>query len=262
MVTVRVDMTRFNRGLAGLIQKARLNAQTVVRKETGELIKTLVKVTPKAEPNRIRIDVNSKFESTGMSDYAKSQLTGGIGVSTGSGVFWYQATRKFLFGVTDQSLDMRGASADELMKLSYELTAKGRRTLDFKYPRKSQRVLLSQKVLVKQATLKKVIAEKIRRRGRLAAAWLVSVSAGRIKLTGGNQPPEFVMRHASGAMGRYIDGTGDEKKPRFEIANSAPGVQLAQVKPLVAIAVNVRAKAMAENLRYFMRGKKRLSDYA
>ena len=46
MITAEVDMTGFNQGMAGLVQATGATMKQVVEKETGELIKMLVRLSP------------------------------------------------------------------------------------------------------------------------------------------------------------------------------------------------------------------------
>ena len=253
-------MTRFDRGIAGLIKKVGLNGRVVVRKETGELIKTLVRVTPKAQPERIRRDISGKFALAG--DVGNSDQGRYSGKLAENGILWYQVDSQYLRGIAPE-LDKRGASVKELEALSYTITKKGRRKLDFIHPHKRQRVLLYQTVLTKAATVNKLIAQKIKNRGRLAAAWMVAVLFGKIQLTGVGQPPAYIKRNLTHeSRGYFQDGTGSENKPSFMIANYGKGIGQRQINFLVRKAVNIRARAMAKNALLFMRGIKQLGDYA
>jgi hypothetical protein len=260
MINAQIDMTNFNRGIAGLINKVGLESRIVIKKETGELIKTLVRVTPKADPKNIRRDISGKFEMAGLSKQA-NQRWNGSGEVGPSGIKWYAWNEKFLFGVAPE-LDKRGASVSELKSILYTLTKKGRQNLPFKHPHKRQRVLLLQTVLTNPSTVNRLSAAKIKNRGRLAAGWLVSVFTGVIQITGSNKPPQYVMRHAAGARGYFMDGTGTPERPSFTIANTARGASNQVVRYVTGVAVAIRAKAMAGNALLYLRGKKNLADYA
>ena len=121
MLTASVDMSGFNAGMAGLIQKCGLNSRVVVAKEAGELIKELIRLTPPKNPKKTK-DSISKNVSTKF-----SALTGTLGnyedfdrKESSSGVKWYAASRSFLFGVARDS-DMRKASQAELMSAYYAI---------------------------------------------------------------------------------------------------------------------------------------------
>ncbi len=256
MVIASVDMTNFNRGLTGLINQVGLNNRVVIKKETGELIKTLVRITPKAKPEKIRSDISGKFNMVG--NQQNSQFSG-----TGpSGINWYSVDEHFLRGIAPEA-DKTNASVSELKKLLYTITKKGKVRLPFKHLHLRQEVILYQTITTKAATVNKLIAAKIKNRGRLAAAWLVAVFKGNITLTGAHQPPAYIMKHATAeARGYFIDGTHSKTSPSFMIANYAAGIGNRDLNGLVNTALKIRAKAMAANTLFFMKGKKNLADYA
>lgn len=264
MITAEVDLTGFERGMLGLINKCGLNSRTVVEKETGELIKTLVRVSPPSTPAKTRQNIDEmvfkKFESVeAATDYDSNETDIGS-----TGVKWYAWNQKFLFGVAPDS-DMRKASTDVVRKIYYQIkkvSGRGRIVRQFRHPRKAQRVAILTKVLTTKPQLRQVAARIKRNIGRLKSAWLVAVANGAIKLTGSNQPPEYVRRHVSGARGKFENGLNKPGHPSFTIINFAKGIGQKAVNGLVRAAVNIRAKAMAENALLFMRGKKNLSDYA
>jgi hypothetical protein len=257
-----VDISGFNRGMTGFVDRLGIEARVVLKKEMGELVKTLVKITPGADVAKLKGFNESQFEK--VSDSNNSNLSGGHGGGRmgKSGILWYNVDSNFLRGIAPEK-DMRSASAEELKALSYQITKRGHAlNLPFQNRKTSQRVLLAQTILTRASTVKKMITLKLKNRGRLKAGWLAAwdfLSPG-----GGNQPPQWVTRHKSGAHGYFVDGLGVKDHPVFTIANYATGVGNSKnnLDWLVQKALNIRAKAMQVNLGLFMRGKKHLSDYA
>lgn len=265
MITADVDMTGFNYGIRGLIKKVGLNGRTVVSKETGELIKTLVRVSPPKDPAKTREAIQSRANSVFSALRGNESKFESESAKEGdSGVKWYAASNKYLFGVARDS-DMRNASSETLRRILYRTKTVGEKTriiVNFKHPRRMQRAAILTKVLTKKSQVVELVALIKKNVGRLKAGWLVAVSNGPIKLSGANMPPGWVTRHAEGAKGRFIDQLSDASKPTFTIANFAKGIGQPAVNSLVQIAVNIRAKAMQKNALLFMSGKKNLSDYA
>jgi hypothetical protein len=259
MITANVDMTPLHEGIAALVHHVGLEAKLVVRTEMGELIKTLVRTSPPEDPKKtrdsIRESILMRFEMVDMNPHPKHQ--GKIGPS---GILWYFWDEGFLRGVAPDK-DMRDASVKELAVIRHQITPEGRRVLPFKHPRKKQRVLLYQNIAVKQATLKKLITQEQRKVGRLKAAWLVIVGAGRLVLNGGNQPPQWVRRHIEGARGDYDDNSEDKKSPKITITNYAKGINQKSVDSLVEMAVNIRGRAMQKNAAMMFEGRKSISSY-
>lgn len=264
MFTAKVDMRGMNAGIAGLIDRVGLNSAVVVAKEMGELIKTLVRISPPKDPKKtgesIRRNVIGKFEMAKHGGYRGFEETSGkVGAS---GIKWYSVDEKFLRGVKPES-DRRDASADDLYRVYHRLTKKGRMIFPFRHPRRRQRVMISQKILTRDKTVDKVIVRVKGHRGRLKAGWLVSVLRGAIKITGANMPQKWVTKHLnSKTRGDFISGLNNKRFPSFTIMNRAKGISNAVATGFVNAAVKIRVKAMAANALLFMRGKKRLADYA
>ena len=259
-VTFR-ETPAFQQGLTALIYQAGLNAKKVVAKETGELEKTLIRVSLPRSLQKTRANITSgiesKFALAGNSSLSEQRNGGKVGKS---GIEWYHVDSKFLRGIAPQS-DKRNASVEEIAKLRWRISAKGRLNLPFKNRRGSQSVLLYQTILTKAATVKKVIAQAKNAIGRRAAGWLPASTRGAIKLTGGNMPPASVTRHAQGARGTFVDGLGIPNFPRFTLVNNAKGINQKAMFGLIKMAMSIRAKAMQRNALLFMSGKKKISDY-
>ena len=185
-----VDVSNFNRGLAGFVDKLGLPANVVFKKECGELLKTLIKLTPpsNAAASRARIArvASTKFDAASQADYIDSRLSPG-------GVRWTRHTRAFLYGVAKE-LDWRNETdVRKIAALSKQLRPTGRRILDFVHPRKRQRVALSQRVFLQAGMLAQTIKYMQRHVGRLKAGWLASWD--RLAPTGGK------------TLGKLRDGT-------------------------------------------------------
>lgn len=252
------DMTGFNAGIVGLSRAVEREPPIVLRKEAGELIKTLVRQSPVAKPKNIRDDIQRKFDivsNEGLSDMKGRQVGP-------SGIAWYLWTEKFLFGVAPE-MDMRKSSVSDLKRVLYTLSERGPRKMGFKHPRQQQRVRLSQTIVTKRSTLRQLISGKVKNRGRLAAAWLKSVADGVLSLSGSGMPPGFIMDHARkpGVRGHYQDGTSTPGHPTFTITNMAAGVGHSDVVRMVQVSLDIRAKAMQTNAALFFGGKKNLSQY-
>ena len=62
-----VDISGFNRGMTGFVDKLGLSAPVVLKKEMGELLKTLIRTTPPKNPTKTRASisdtVSSRFEA-------------------------------------------------------------------------------------------------------------------------------------------------------------------------------------------------------
>jgi hypothetical protein len=259
------------RGFRALINQAGLNAKTVVRKETGEFIKTMVRLTPPKSRAKAMEKLRNEVEDTfdvlreGQNS-AREDISGGkIGPA---GIRWYSVSPAYLSGVAPES-DQRTADTETLRRFYYstqvkrtgEGVVKGVRIIKpFKYPRKFQKVRLSMTVLTTAAQIKKLATRIGKNFGRLKAGFLASVAAGVIRLTGG-MPPAWVTRHMSGVRGSFVDEIENKGNPRFTVVNFALGVGTKKMRGIIQAAVNIRGKAMVKNALFFTKGKKRISDY-
>lgn len=264
MITANIDMTEFNRGMAGLIHQVGLSGPLVVEKETGELIKTLVRISPPAEPTKTRASIKANLEKT-FHIFGKFTNHEYDDTKTSkTGVKWYMWNPKFLFGSTPDK-DMRKASHEDLMQVHYRrknVQGSARIIMPFKKPRRGQRVAMITRVITTEKNVKKLITRISKHVGRLKAGWLKAVFKGEIKVTGGYLPPQWVTRHANGARGDYKNELSVKDSPAFTIINQAKGVSSKVSKYFLSKAVDIRAKAMVKNATFFMNGKKNLSDYA
>lgn len=263
MITAEIDMTGFNQGIQALMRSVGATSRVIVEKETGELIKELVKQSPPKDPKRSKFkaetDVRSRFAMAANGGYRDFNSTSGI--VGASGVKWYAVDEKFLRGVMPEN-DMTNQSTDAVMKTFRTYNKKGRMNLAFKHPRERQRVLISQKLLATKKQIREIVGRVQKSFGRLKAAWLVSTQSGVIKLSAGNKPPVWVMKHLSGAKGRFENGLSTPNNPNFTITNFAKGIGHKAVNSLVRSAVSFRAKKMILNADLYTRGKKNLADYA
>lgn len=260
MLTIQnIDMTGFNAGLAGLARLG-IPMSKVIRKETGELIKTLVKVSPPSDipttKQNIARNIAQRFEAASHADYLDSRTSPGA-------IHWTRHTKKFLYGVANE-LDWRSVSdLRRIEKLSYQLTPKGRRVVDFNKPRLTQRVSLSQRVYLQAGILEKLVKRLQGRIGRLKAGWMVAVRDGKVQLSGRYMPPRYVTKHVnSGTRGDYRDELSNQTVPAFIIINRAVGINQKGIGSIIRKALSIRAKAMAANAANYFKNKKNLADYA
>lgn len=267
MITATFKTTpAFDAGIQGLIQKCRINSKVVVAKETGELIKMLVKLSPPknlaASKEKAASDVRGKFDAVATGGGRDFEATSGGHIGA-TGIKWYSVDERFLRGVAPQS-DMRKRSAQDLYRMFRKITRGGRLKLAFKHPRKRQRVLISTKILATKAQVSKVAAIVKDKFGRLKAGWCVAVAQGVIKIYGANMPPGWVTKHFAGARGTYVNQIDRPDKPAFTIVNQARGIGNPRhgMKWIVDLALKARAASMKQNALLFMRGKKKIADYA
>ncbi len=263
MFTTTFQDNSLSRGIAGLIEATKLAGRVIVEKETGELEKTLVRITPPADPaqtrKNIQRDITGKFNL--VADESLSGFDRYDGKVGASGIKWYAVDSQFLRGIAPAA-DKRDASVEELEGLRHRITKKGRLSLSFRHPHRTQKVLLYQTIATKRSTVNKLIAKVRRNVGRLKAAWIVSALSGVIKLTGSNLPPQWVTRHVQGAKGTFIDGLANKNNPTFTITNFGRGIGQKAIPGLIQTAVAIRAKAMKANALMFMQNRKRVGDYA
>lgn len=261
MMTANIDTTGFTENIRKFVSVLGLDSVKVIRKEMGQLIKTLVRQTPAAK--NIEQSIRGKFDAAnnGMSGRT-SRMADMLEKSGNNSTIWYAWSPTALYGVA-RNLDKTQASVSELEAINRTLTqetAKSR-TRQRVGQRGKQTVFISQKILTMPGTLAKMIQVVKSHRGRLKAGWLAAWFEGKVELSGA-QPPAYVTRHRGAISGRVVDELSNTDSPALTIANSARGVDKKEVKSIAQLAVNIRAKAMADNFRLLFSGKKYLSDYA
>ena len=267
MTTATVDMTGFERGLSGFIGQTGIAMPKVLKKECGELIKTLVRISPPASPDatKSRI-VNQVYVTMGALNHdilpLHQKILGGSNYTT-----WYAWNDRYLYGVSPE-LDMTKAGLPELKRVflasKSSKAGPGRQTYDFVHKRKHQKVAISQKVITTVKQRQRLIDYVWRHIGRLKSGWLVAVGENIVTISGDNMPPNWVTRHTVGARGTAVDGTSVKDFPSITISNYAAGVDNKKnnLNYLVRGALKIRIKAMAKNATMYMQGKKNLRDYA
>lgn len=264
MITASVDMTGFNAGIAGLQRALGIETRRIVEKEAGELIKTLVRVSPPRDRSRSQFhaetDVRSRFEMAGNGGFR--DFNGTSGTVGASGVKWYSVDEKLLRGVLPQN-DMTGASVSEVYRTFRQYNKRGRIIKSFTHPRRRQRVSISQRLLVTKKQIAGVVKKVRANFGRLKAGWLVAVNTGVVRISGGRMPPAWVTNHSKSARGRVVENNlSNPQAPFITIANFAKGISSPLATSVARDAVQIRAKAMAANAALFGSGKKKLSQYA
>ncbi len=269
--TVTITTTpEFQQGLAALVHGAGLNSKLVVRKESAEALKSLVRMTPPRDRGKTAGDIKMGVQfklgllNRNQGDFDRIEAKEGS-----TGVKWYAASGEYLFGVARDS-DMRNSDVKSLLNVYYKtknVQKHARVVVGFKNRKGSrQKVAILTKVITKASNRRAVISKIQSHIGRLKAGWLgnMGVTFSRLKPAGSNMPQEWVMKHRANARGQSFDFTDNGDKPQFVMTNFAVGVENPknQMDWICESVLAVRAKAMQKNALLFMSGKKQISDYA
>jgi hypothetical protein len=265
-IATEIDYTLFQKGLDGFLRKLRIDSRVVIAKEMGELIKTLVRISPPQDPKKTRASIKKNFSNRfeilnkQTTNFEASEIQ-----TSSSGVKWYAANSRYLFGAAADS-DMREASQTTLLHIYYRaktVQESKRIVVGFKNRNTRQRVAIATRILTTKKQVNDLVARVSAHVGRLKAGWLAAVRDGKIEITGAYKPPGWVTRHANMQLrGRYVDGLKNPDGPSFLVANSAKGISSRYNRFLVQKALDIRGKAMRKNLMLYFGGKKRVADYA
>lgn len=261
-----VDMAGFNSGISGLQRALGIDVRSILEKEAGELVKTLVRISPPKYPAKTREDIKSKINFTFNAFSKESGFSGLDGAVGPSGLKWYASNSKFLFGGSPDN-DMRKASQAELLRVHYSakvVQKHARLILPFKGRQTSQRVALMMKIIASRKQINGVISRVQKHVGRLKAGWLAGVTKGLIRISGGYMPPSWVTRHTTGALGNCAVDFGNPASLSITISNKAKGVSSRASLYFVQSAISIRAKAMAAKVARITSGRANnyLADYA
>src|SRR5574343_1294717 len=182
MITISsVDMTSFNAGLQGLARLG-IPMSKIISKETGELIKELVRLSPPRKlsksKERASKDARAVFRPISK-DYFDESKAGKKGIR------WLYASPEVLVG-TERKYWKPGIDGGE----AHRFYQKNKSTMGKAHVRLGKRgrqiVSLADRVYVKIKILNEVIGHIRRNFGRLKAGWLVAVGKGPIRLSGRN----------------------------------------------------------------------------
>lgn len=267
MITADVDMTGFNQGIAALMRSVGATSRVIVEKETGELIKTLVRISPPKDKGAkakqlegIRFQIAKTFHIFGKDNNYEYDST----QASKSGMKWYTASSKYLFGGAPNT-DMRKAGVNDLLTVHYSrknVQGSGRIISSFRNRKTTQRVAIITKVIAVKKQVEALIKRVQKNVGRLKAGWLVAARDGKVRLSGAKLPPQWVMKHANGARGRADVQLSNPNDPHITIVNFAKGVRSEASVYWVNEALKIRAAAMMVNVDLYTKGKKNLADYS
>lgn len=251
MLTANIQVNEFNRGLNRLITRVGLDSKRVMKTEVGQLIKTLVKVSPPKNlttaKKKAAGDVRGVFRPIPKDTFETEKM----GKRQHR---WLYASPWVLVGVKadDHVLDIAANAAKRHLYPRKEKTPASMRL----GRRGKQVVELINRKITKRNTFNQIVRKVQNNFGRLKAAWLVGVNKGEVSLTGGNKPPSWVTKHGLSPKGQTQNGLNTPNNPTYTIINRAPGVSKQEVVRAVNTAMSIRAKAMAANAKLIISGKK------
>jgi len=260
MLTADINLNEFNRSLNRITAKLRVEPKKVFVKEVGELIKTLVRLSPPKNlataKTKASKDVRRVYRMP-PPDMFKGKKIGRKDIR------WLFAVHGALLGVKSYNFNIDYTAADAKKRM-YQVKDKlpvevyGRLGTRNETHRNAQAVnLLNRKIITKQTMLQ--LERKLKGNfGRQKAAWMVATAKGQIPLSGGNMPPTWVKKHVAGVFthrrGDTINGLNTPNNPNFTLINRAVGVSKSAA--IASTALRIRAKAMASNLAMVMKGLK------
>lgn len=254
MITLEANLKQFEASMARMVDRVGMGARYVVLDQSAKLVKTLIQITPPKDAGKTRTSIANRFNSR----FAKANewsLNSKEAKYGASGVWWYAWRSNALYGAADAQKDMTGATAEEIAKLSYKLTNSGRTRVG---QRGKQKVYIWQKYVVKKKQLNAAIKLVQSHIGRLKAGWLPAYDT--LKAT--FAIPARITRHRSVAKGSAIDGTNSKESPFFIMRNFGTGIQNLKKREsyLLNRALSIRVKAMATDMKLYIRGTKKLHE--
>lgn len=245
----------FNRNMARYCDELGMAGPEVVRKQAGLLARTLIELSGPKSVSKAKEKIGAGVQRAFGSDSRDSGIeTGG---KHGSGdVHWYSWDEKNLRGIA-RDVDVRDKTSDDLYDLYNKLRGmQTSRGMLIAGKRGKQTIKIWQKYVAKKSQLAKLIRRLQGHIGRRQAGWLPAW-----RITGspqGSAGPvgQKVLDHENGARGFYLDGLGIPNGPTFELVNTAVGSS--KLNAIVSSALRIRAKAMADDLRLYIRGIKKV----
>lgn len=253
-----LDYTEFQRGLSAMVQRAGIQFKRVIKKESGELLKTLVRLS--YPENRTK--TNKNIEQRVRSVFKKNESVPKSKHPNNGGIKWYAANSEHIYGIAPQK-DLRGAGFDEVYATYKQIRGKpvgaGRESTMRRNTK--QTAVVINRFIVKRGQIREVIRRVQSHVGRMKAGWLPAVRDGVVKISGEYSPPGFVVRHYSGARGKYQVDFSDESNLFGEFTNFAKGIGKHLRNNFINRALQIRGRAMAKNAELYFKGKKFIGEY-
>jgi hypothetical protein len=250
MLTADIQLNEFNRGINRLITRCRVEPARVLKTEVGELTKTLVRLSPPRNlglaKSKAEKDVRKVIRPLPTNHFRTPKLGK-------KDKRWLYATPHALVGVATEDYLTISAVKPAKRKL-YQ--APDRAATQRLGRRGEQVVTKTNRLVVSRAVYQGLLRNLKANFGRLKAGWLIGVFRGQIQLTGGNKPPQWVLKHRHGARGDSIDQLKIPSQPSFTIINRAKGVSSDLVRNVVRSAIAIRAKAMKAKAALILSGKR------
>jgi hypothetical protein len=229
MLTADININEFNRSLNRITTNLRVEPKKVFVKEVGELIKTLVRLSPPKNlataKRKASKDIRNVYRMPPY-DMFKGKKIGRKDIR------WLYASPVALVGVKNYNFNENYTVADAKQRM-YEVSG----TLGKVYKRIGTRGKGSVHKVVQQLN-RKIITRQVFRGvekklannfGRQKAAWMVATAKGQIPLSGGNMPPAWVKKHVAGVFkhrrGDTVNGLNTPNNPSFTLINRAVGVE-------------------------------------
>lgn len=199
--------------------------------------------------NRIAASYRAKFLALGQE---QTDFEANTGKEGHTGVKWYRCDSKFLFGVAPDS-DLRHAEPQTLVNIYYRAKMiQGKTVVDFKHPRRMQRVAITTKVLTTKGIVNRAIAIGKKAIGKLPASWFATAKKIQPSLVG----PQWIERHIKGTSTSKsvtdLSGLSNVDSPSVTFGSRAVGVM--KFDRAVQFAVNLREKKLAARLRLILSG--------
>ncbi len=231
------------------------DVSTIVRDESKRLAVEIANVSKpkdrKKTADRIEGSVRSKFLAVG---HEQTDFDANTGKEGHTGVKWYRCDEHFLFGVARNS-DMRKANPQTVSNIYYALKkvqGKTRVVVDFKNPRRRQRVAISTRIITSKSVLRKAISIVQKGIGRLPASWFATAK----QLDSSLVAAGWIERHIHGnRTNRSITdmtGLNHLDKPTMTFGSRAAGAS--HFDRAINHAVHVRQEKVAARLRLVLSG--------
>ncbi|MGC3961325.1 MAG: hypothetical protein QM813_26380 [Verrucomicrobiota bacterium] len=255
MLTADVNLNEFRRSMNSIVTKLNVDPRRVLEKEVGELVKTLVRLSPPknlaAAKRKSEKDVRAVYRETPNRPF-KGKKIGRLDIR------WLYATPNAVVGVRNYNFNEDYSVANAKTRLYQRMNKMGDKAFTRLGTRgkgqTSQAVHLLNRKIVKKQTYQGLKNRIKGNFGRQKAAWMVGVGRGQIPLTGSNMPPGWVRKHVPQARGDTINQLSTPNFPSFTLINRAVGVSRSTA--VASKALQIRAKAMRNNIAAVMNGLK------
>lgn len=257
MISAEWDSTRLNVMMSRYVTQLGIPEREVIRRQSGLLIKDIVRVMPPRNLSRSRKKTDEALSQVFSPPPPKIWRLGDKkGGGIGSEFQELYASPELLVSTPTKLLGNSGSPTPGLVTTFYNR----RGTLGPKYTEgplrhgwaQRQKLIVINRIIITKSAINRVKGNLVDRIGKMKASFCFAWD--HLKIAG--KPPAWVSKHVTrkDAKGSFADLT-NLPNPEFDIESNASGISGKRPQEIVRGAMRIRAEKMMADLRNQLSGK-------